>query len=128
MNKCLSLVHLITICLLPFHMASAQTELPQAVRLNSRDLFGLATYYIIVTKDVLTSPQTFFTSMSLAGGLNDLDAAVDNGFHEAGIVRRRDRRQEGEVHAEGLVRHGTAARDFLRQLLGRALRESCNYS
>jgi hypothetical protein len=30
MNKCLSLVHLITICLLPFHMASAQAELPQA--------------------------------------------------------------------------------------------------
>jgi hypothetical protein len=30
MNKCLSLVHLITICFLPFHMASAQTELPQA--------------------------------------------------------------------------------------------------
>ena len=27
MNKCLSLVHLITICFLPFHMASAQTEL-----------------------------------------------------------------------------------------------------
>ena len=30
MNKCLSLVHVITICLLPFHMAAAQTELPQA--------------------------------------------------------------------------------------------------
>src|SRR5208283_6173276 len=30
MNKCLSLVHLITICFLPFHMASARTELPQA--------------------------------------------------------------------------------------------------
>src|SRR6202142_3079367 len=34
MNKCLSLVHLITICFLPFHMASAQTELPQARILN----------------------------------------------------------------------------------------------
>lgn len=34
MNKCLSLVHLITICLLPFHMASAQTELPQARIVN----------------------------------------------------------------------------------------------
>ena len=30
MNKCLSLVHLITIGLLPFPVASAQTELPQA--------------------------------------------------------------------------------------------------
>jgi hypothetical protein len=34
MNKCLSLVHLITICFLPFYMASAQTELPQARILN----------------------------------------------------------------------------------------------
>jgi hypothetical protein len=34
MNKCLSLVHLITICLLSFHMVSAQTELPQARIVN----------------------------------------------------------------------------------------------
>jgi hypothetical protein len=34
MNKCLSLVHLITITLLSFHMASAQTELPQARIMN----------------------------------------------------------------------------------------------
>ena len=34
MNKCLSLVHLIAICLLPFHMASAQAELPQARIVN----------------------------------------------------------------------------------------------
>jgi hypothetical protein len=34
MNKCLSLVHLITIGLLPFQMASAQTELPQARIVN----------------------------------------------------------------------------------------------
>jgi hypothetical protein len=34
MNKCLSLVHLITICLLPFRMASAQAELPQARIVN----------------------------------------------------------------------------------------------
>ena len=34
MNKCLSLVHLITISLLPFHMASAQSELPQARIVN----------------------------------------------------------------------------------------------
>jgi hypothetical protein len=34
MNKCLSLVHLITVCLLPFYMAAAQTELPQARIVN----------------------------------------------------------------------------------------------
>src|SRR3984885_3143647 len=34
MNKCLSLVHLIAICLLPFQMASAQAELPQARIVN----------------------------------------------------------------------------------------------
>jgi hypothetical protein len=34
MNKCLSLVHLITICLLLVSMASAQTELPQARVVN----------------------------------------------------------------------------------------------
>jgi hypothetical protein len=34
MNKCLSLVHLITTCFLPFCMASAQTELPQARIVN----------------------------------------------------------------------------------------------
>jgi hypothetical protein len=34
MNKCLSLVHLITICFLPLHMASAQSELPQARIVN----------------------------------------------------------------------------------------------
>ncbi len=51
---------------------SPQPEnMPAAVRLSSRDLFGLATYYFIVTKEVLTSPHAFFASMSLAGGLND---------------------------------------------------------
>jgi len=34
MNKCLSLVHLITACLLPFGMAAAQTGLPQARIVN----------------------------------------------------------------------------------------------
>ena len=34
MNKCLSLVHLITVCLVAFHMASAQTDLPQARIVN----------------------------------------------------------------------------------------------
>jgi len=48
-----------------------QDPLPQAVRLTSRDLFGLATYYCIVTKEVLTTPQVFFANMSLVGGLND---------------------------------------------------------
>jgi hypothetical protein len=34
MNKCLSLVHLIAICFLPFYMTLAQTELPQARIVN----------------------------------------------------------------------------------------------
>jgi hypothetical protein len=34
MKKCLSLVHLITICFLPFRLVSAQTELPQARIVN----------------------------------------------------------------------------------------------
>ena len=34
MKKCLSLVHLITICFLPFLVASAQTELPKARIVN----------------------------------------------------------------------------------------------
>jgi hypothetical protein len=34
MNKCLSLVHLVTSCFLAFHMASAQTDLPQARIVN----------------------------------------------------------------------------------------------
>ena len=34
MNKCLSLVHLITITLVPLHMASAQSEVPQARIVN----------------------------------------------------------------------------------------------
>src|ERR1700678_1631068 len=34
MNKCLSLVHLIAVCFLAFHMASAQSELPQARIVN----------------------------------------------------------------------------------------------
>ena len=34
MNKCLSLVHLIAICFLPFCKASAQTELPEARIVN----------------------------------------------------------------------------------------------
>ena len=34
MNKCLSLVHLTTVCLLPFGIAAAQSELPQARIVN----------------------------------------------------------------------------------------------
>jgi hypothetical protein len=34
MNKCLSLVHLITVCLLPIGMAAAQSALPQARIVN----------------------------------------------------------------------------------------------
>ena len=60
-----------------------------------------------------------------AGGLDDLDAALDDRARcipdRAARVKRR---QEGEVHAERLVGHLAAARDFLgqqfRRLLGQA--------
>jgi hypothetical protein len=42
-----------------------------AIKLTTSDIFGLATYYFIVTKEVLTKPGVFFSSMSLVGGLND---------------------------------------------------------
>ncbi len=57
----------------------------------------------------------------VAGGLDDLHAAFDDRLDIARIVGRRDRRQEGEVHAERLVGHLAAARDFLGEQLGRAL-------
>ena len=39
------------------------------------------------------------------------------------VRRRRDRRQDREVHAERLIGHGAAARDLLPQILGCRLRE-----
>ena len=62
----------------------------------------------------------------IARGLDDLDAAFDDGFDEAWIIWRRHGRQEGDVYAERLVRHVAAAGDFQCELFRRALRESRN--
>ncbi len=59
----------------------------------------------------------------VAGGLDDLDAGLDDGLAVFGIGRRLDRGQDGEVHAERLVGHVAAAGDFLHQVLGRRLRQ-----
>jgi hypothetical protein len=60
---------------------------------------------------------------AVARGLDDLDAAVDDGLHVLGVRRRLHRRQDGEVHAEGLVRHRAGARDLVAQVVGRGLGE-----
>jgi hypothetical protein len=59
-----------------------------------------------------------------ARGLHDLDAALDDRGDVFRIGRRGERRQEGEVHAERLVGHVVAARDFFRQKLRRLLRQA----
>ena len=49
----------------------------------------------------------------VARGLDDLDAAFDDGLAIFGVRRRLDRRQDGQVDAERLVGQAAAARDFL---------------
>ena len=57
----------------------------------------------------------------VARGLDDLDAAVDDRLTVFGIGRRLERRQDGQVDAEGLVGHVAAARDLLGELFRRRL-------
>ena len=64
----------------------------------------------------------------VAGRLDHLHAAVDDRLDVAGVVRRRDRGQERQVHAERLVGHCPAAGDLLGQVLRRALGETCDQS
>ena len=45
----------------------------------------------------------------VASGLDDLDAAFDNGLPILGIRRRFDRWQNGEINSEGLVGQGATA-------------------
>ena len=59
----------------------------------------------------------------VAGGLDDLDAALDDGLAIFRVGRRLDRGQDGEVDAERLVGQAAAARDFLGQILRRRLRQ-----
>ena len=57
----------------------------------------------------------------VAGGLDDLDAALDDRLAIFGVRRRLDRGQDGQVDAERLVGQVAAARDFLGQILRRRL-------
>jgi hypothetical protein len=59
----------------------------------------------------------------VAGGLDDLDAALDDGLAVFGIRRRFYRRQDGEIDAERFLREAAAARDFLGQVFRRRLRQ-----
>ncbi len=59
----------------------------------------------------------------VAGGLDDLDAGLDDGLAVFRIGRRLDRGQNGEVHAERLVGHVAAACDFLGEVFRRRLRQ-----
>jgi len=53
--------------------------------------------------------------------LDNLDAAFDDRLTILGIGRRGNRRQDGQVHAEGLVGHVLRALDFLRKVFRRRL-------
>ena len=56
----------------------------------------------------------------VAGGLDDLDAALDDRLAILVIGNGIDRRQDGQVDADRLVGHLAALLDFLDQQLGRA--------
>ncbi len=62
----------------------------------------------------------------VACGLDHRDPAFDDRADIARIVGRVDRGQEGQVHAEGLVGHVPAARDLVRKVARRLLREPGN--
>ncbi len=57
----------------------------------------------------------------VAGGLDDLHAALDDGLAVLGVGRRVDGRQDGQVHAEGLVGQLAAALDLGPQGVRRRL-------
>jgi hypothetical protein len=59
----------------------------------------------------------------VAGRLDDADAFVEDGLRVARVVGRVDGGQQGEVDAEGLVRHALASSDLLAQGVGRRLGE-----
>ena len=57
----------------------------------------------------------------VAGGLDDLDARIDDGVDVFAVGPRHQGRQDGAVDAERLVGHLAAALDLLAQVLGRRL-------
>ncbi len=59
-----------------------------------------------------------------SGGFDRLDAAFPDGRDIFRIGRRRECRKEGQVHAERLVGHVAATRDFPGEQFGGALRQA----
>ncbi|MNF95683.1 hypothetical protein D3C84_784480 [compost metagenome] len=59
--------------------------------------------------------------------LDDADTALDDGSDVARIVRGRDGRQEGQVHAERLICQGAATFYLTGQQLGCALCQAGDY-
>ena len=66
-------------------------------------------------------PLPDFAHRGRASGFHDLDAAFDDGIGIGVIVRRIDRRKDGQVHAKGLVGHRPAFFDLFAQRLRRGL-------
>ena len=62
-----------------------------------------------------------------ASGFDHGDTAVDDGADIAGIVGRRHGRQEGQIHADRLVRHFAAAGNLVGQVFGCFLRQAGNH-
>ncbi len=57
------------------------------------------------------------------GGLDDLDAGVDDGLHVVFVRHRTQRGQDGQVDAEGFVGQVAGPLNFFEQLFRRRLRE-----
>jgi hypothetical protein len=57
----------------------------------------------------------------VAGGLHDLDAALDDDLTIFGIRRRLDRGQDGQVYTERSVGQVATARDLFCQIFRRRL-------
>lgn len=62
---------------------------------------------------------------AVAGGLDDLDALVDDDLGVRAVVWGNHGGEEGDVHAEWVFGHGFAAADLLAQVFGCGLREGC---
>lgn len=59
----------------------------------------------------------------IARCLDNLDAFVDDHLCVGGVVGGHEGWEEGQVHAERLLRHGSASTDFLAEVFGGGLRE-----
>lgn len=58
---------------------------------------------------------------AVAGRFDDPDARVDDGLRVAVVVRGHEGGEEGQVHAEGVGGHGSAAPDLLAKGVGGGL-------